>query len=86
MVDMSMRPNHIRQKRDVRFRSPKAILVAQYSLLVSIGTGTAALTYFTISGPDDVINLAGNLVNLIAVNDPRSVCLEAHITDRVHIS
>ena len=68
MVDMFMRPNQLSSKRDVRFRSPKAILIAQYSLLVSIGTGTAALTYFTISGPDDVINLVGNLINLITVN------------------
>ena len=54
--------------RDTGPRSPKSILVAQYSLLVSIGTGIASVTYFTISGPDDTINLIGNTINVATVS------------------
>ncbi len=53
--------------RDSGPRSPKSILVAQYSLLLSIGTGTAGVTYFTIAGPEDTVNLVGNAVNIATV-------------------
>ena len=55
------------RKQDTGPRSPRSILVAQYSLLVSIGTGAASVVYFWISGPDDTINLIGNAVNALTV-------------------
>ena len=71
-MSMISRPDQPALKQDVGLRSPKAILIAQYSLVVSIGTGTAGLTYFTVSGPDEIVNLVGTLVNLLTVNPPVS--------------
>ena len=56
------------RKRDTGPRSPRSILVAQYSLLVSIGTGIASVTYFSISGPDDTVNRIGNTINVVTVS------------------
>lgn len=73
-------------KRDSGPRSPKSILVAQYSLLVSIGTGTAGVTYFTISGPGDTVNLVGNAVNVATVIALEAVQVNAALTDHVYHS
>lgn len=56
------------EKRDAGLRSPRSILVAQYSVLISIGTGIASVTYFSISGPDDTVNLVGNAINVVTVS------------------
>ena len=61
------------RKTDTGLKSPKSILVAQYSLLVSIGTGIASCTYFSISGPDDTVNVIGNAINAITVGFLRFV-------------
>lgn len=55
------------RRKDTGLRSSKSILIAQYSLLVSIGTGIAGVTYFTISGPKDTVNIAGSAVNAATV-------------------
>lgn len=66
-------PDHPASKRATGLKSPKSILVAQYSLLVSIGTGVASVTYFIISGPDDVVNIVGNVVNVATVKRSKPI-------------
>ena len=56
------------REHDSGLRSPRSILIAQYSLLVSIGTGIASVSYFSISGPKDTINLVGNAINVVTVS------------------
>jgi len=69
--------------RDSGPRSPKSVLVSQYSLLISIGTGIAGVTYFTISGPKDTINLVGNTVNVATVIALEAVQIGKAMTNRV---
>lgn len=72
---MLIAPARLARKSDSGPRSPRSILVAQYSLLVSIGTGIASVIYFWISGPDDTVNLVGNAINVITVGSQVPILL-----------
>lgn len=86
MAKMPTARGSLTPKRDSGPRSPKSILVAQYSLLVSIGTGIAGVTYFTISGPGETVNLVGNAVNVATVIALEAVQMNVALTDHVYDS
>lgn len=70
-------------KRNTGPRSPKSILVAQYSLLISIGTGIACITYFSIAGPEEKVNVIGNTINVTTVHALDAIQIKAAITNFV---